>query len=814
MRSLFGFAKDEQRKSSGVSRKDLRRPWGGGPYGLVARLGRQGEAAAAFVAEWDFEKHEVRLLDATTGSRIPEVVAERPPGEYLLGLSLDDFRQVCCLDQGALAPVRGSDTLRAALEQAVASTHGDVGVNAADARLAAELGGLGAHARTYNPLASGSWRDLLAELDALVAELARCRAERERLAELALEAVAAERESGAQAAAVRGTEQALLIAELHELERRLEEVEALRGRAAARPESPRLLPTAAVEAVMRARAALEPAELKVQELERDTVGLAPRLAAEQEKVRVAQAEVEALAAYAGLDLSGETRVRELAAALDEAAGAAVETEVPQPERDPALARFRAERGALATLAEPLRRPSILVVALTFGLALLLHGRKVRRRSEALAAALTAFGGASLAGLDARVAAEDAAAAGATALAAAREQRVLEAARRSAAIGAELAAVLGATGASPAVDLRLRARAYLEGGAHRAERDRWELALERARGELAVVREPLAELDRRRSERDGLRSRLDGELAALGIDVTDRDAAARAFDGAVAASRADQQAIVAAAAAAQALAAALARETPDAFTARVEQARTALTDDLARHGRLVDGDPGGPDALKERLALGRAAAAEARGRAIDLRSRLDQAEQGLAVPAELEERLAAAAERIARIEQATEAIRIARDELLAAAAETYREFAPRLNARLAETLPRITRGRYREALVDADLNVTVVAPETGLYVSVEQLSCGTRDQIFLVQRLELACLLDTTAGAAPLLLDDPFAHFDLPRLRLGVALLAEIAEARQVILFTEDTRVVDLARAADPAVTVVELEPPPDGDGAP
>ena len=813
VRSLYGFAAGERRKKGDGSEKDARRPWTGGAYGLVARLGRRGEAEPAFIADWDFEKHSVRLLDAATGSPIPEVVAERPPGEYLLGLSLEDFRQVCCLDQAALGSVQRSDTLRVALEQAVSSAQGDIGVNAADTRLAGALGVLGTHARTYKPLAGGKWRELLDEHAALTGELAGCRTQRERLAVAAVEAAAAERESDGQAAAVRRAEQALLLAGLQELEQRLGDVETLRDRAAARPESPRVLPATAVEAVTGARAALGPAELKVQELERAAAGLAERLVAEQETVRAAQAAAEELAAYAALDPSAETRVRELGAALVESAGAAAEPAVTQPERDPALAQFRSERDAIAALAAPLRRPSIIVVVLTFGLALLLHGRKVRRRSEQLSAALAAFGGGSLADLDARVAAEEMAAAGAAALAAARDRRLLEAVRRSAAIETELAGALDAAGAAPADNLRLRARAYLEGCAHRADRDRRELALERALAGLATVREPLAELDRRRGERDALRGRLDGELAVLGIATADREAAARAFDAAVAASRADEHAIADADAAAQALTAALAGESPAAFTARVEQARAALAGDLARHGPLVEGDPGSADVLKERLTLARASATEASGRAIDLRSRLAQAEQGLAVPAELEERLADGEERIARIEQATAAIRIARDELRAAAEKTYREFAPHLNARLAESLPRITRGRYREALVDADLNVTVVAPETGQYVSVEQLSRGTRDQIFLVQRLELARLLDTTAGAAPLLLDDPFAHFDLPRLRLGLALLAEIAEARQVILFTEDTRVVDFARAADPAVTVVELEAPPDGNGA-
>ncbi|MGA2321647.1 MAG: hypothetical protein ABSG95_13035 [Solirubrobacteraceae bacterium] len=43
--------------------------------------------------------------------------------------------------------------------------------------------------------------------------------------------------------------------------------------------------------------------------------------------------------------------------------------------------------------------------------------------------------------------------------------------------------------------------------------------------------------------------------------------------------------------------------------------------------------------------------------------------------------------------------------------------------------------------------------------------------------------DRTAGRAPLLLDGHFAHFAAERLRLGVELIAEVTECREVILFT-------------------------------
>jgi uncharacterized protein YhaN len=70
------------------------------------------------------------------------------------------------------------------------------------------------------------------------------------------------------------------------------------------------------------------------------------------------------------------------------------------------------------------------------------------------------------------------------------------------------------------------------------------------------------------------------------------------------------------------------------------------------------------------------------------------------------------------------------------------------------------------------------------------------------------LLAPTKGPAPLLLDDPFAHYDLTRLGYGLEILAETAEERQVILFSEDPRVGPLAAELCPACRVLELAAPP------
>jgi uncharacterized protein YhaN len=161
-------------------------------------------------------------------------------------------------------------------------------------------------------------------------------------------------------------------------------------------------------------------------------------------------------------------------------------------------------------------------------------------------------------------------------------------------------------------------------------------------------------------------------------------------------------------------------------------------------------------------------------------------------AALRERLDAAEERVARLQHVDRVLRLAETELAEAAAETYRDFAPLLNASLEAGIARVTGGRYVHAFVDEDLRVRLEAPETGAEVDLDQLSVGTQKQAYLVQRLELVRLLCPGNESLPVLLDDPFAHFDADRLERTLAWLAEAATERQVIVFATQRRVTELA----------------------
>lgn len=361
------------------------------------------------------------------------------------------------------------------------------------------------------------------------------------------------------------------------------------------------------------------------------------------------------------------------------------------------------------------------------------------------------------------------------------------AREQAEAESRLRAALERAGAAEAPDLAGRAAAYLAACDRGRERAAVAGELAQVEGELAVAAGPERALDRAREERDRLARELDALCAAAGVAV---DEVERLRAEAERARRAET--------AAEALRALLGTDTPVDLERRVATVEARLGEHEREHGA-----PAGPVADPE------GAAEELRAleaRISRLEGEIAEAERGLPAPAELEERVQEAEERLARLELLRDAVKVARETLAEAARVTHRAFAPHLNEALARALPRITAGRYKEALVAEDLTVKVRAPETDAFVHPSQLSRATQDGIYLVQRLEIVRLLDPTLGAAPLLLDDPFARFDRRRLRLGLELLADIARDRQVICFSEDPAVEALAAEVCPGLHRIRLDP--------
>jgi uncharacterized protein YhaN len=304
------------------------------------------------------------------------------------------------------------------------------------------------------------------------------------------------------------------------------------------------------------------------------------------------------------------------------------------------------------------------------------------------------------------------------------------------------------------------------------------ALEAVPRELALARQSLAQL--------------------LGVepDPAAVEAALAAYDRTAAAYAGHTQAEHRQALAETELRSLLGDATLDELTTRLVEVEATLNGHRNAPGADRDPDDVGRELERVRRERERATLA---GEAVA--ARVDERLRTLPDVAALTEQLGDARERVERLRRIDAVLRLAEAELAEAAAETYRDFAPRLNAALQTRLARVTQGRYATAFVGDDLTVRVEAPETGAPIDLDQTSVGTQKLAYLVQRLELVALIAPSAEPLPVLLDDPFAHLDRRRLSDALELLAELAGERQLIVFTTQQDAVD---RVPPEASTLEL----------
>ena len=137
-------------------------------------------------------------------------------------------------------------------------------------------------------------------------------------------------------------------------------------------------------------------------------------------------------------------------------------------------------------------------------------------------------------------------------------------------------------------------------------------------------------------------------------------------------------------------------------------------------------------------------------------------------------------RIERLEETYKALELAQNALSTATSELQRRFAPRIAKRAQELFGKFTDGRYQKVMLAEDLSVHVSAEQETTMRAAQWRSDGTVDQLYLALRLAVA---EELTPAAPLVLDDAMVRFDDDRLATALHILQEMAEDKQVILFT-------------------------------
>jgi len=145
-------------------------------------------------------------------------------------------------------------------------------------------------------------------------------------------------------------------------------------------------------------------------------------------------------------------------------------------------------------------------------------------------------------------------------------------------------------------------------------------------------------------------------------------------------------------------------------------------------------------------------------------------------------------------------KILRDQI-----ERYRrENQGPLVKRASEHFCALTLGSFEGLMTDfneRDEPVLVGIRSGGELVTVEGMSSGTRDQLYLALRLASLEKYMESAEPMPFIVDDVLVDFDDARSQAALNALAELAERAQVILFTHHSQVVEQAKRLPRSVQV-------------
>ncbi|WP_027007149.1 AAA family ATPase [Conexibacter woesei] len=220
-----------------------------------------------------------------------------------------------------------------------------------------------------------------------------------------------------------------------------------------------------------------------------------------------------------------------------------------------------------------------------------------------------------------------------------------------------------------------------------------------------------------------------------------------------------------------------------------------------------------DDLRSRIARERDArdeAAAAVTRAQDELARLERSDEAAALRQEsatLEAEIRAVAERYARA-------RLAQKVLRDAIASYRSAHEGPLLSRANELFPALTCERFARLETDVDdrdEDVLIAITADGSRRRVEELSDGTREQLFLALRLAAIERHVTTSEPVPVLFDDVLLESDDDRARRILTALASLAESTQVIVLTHHRHLISLAASTIPAssldlITLAERQP--------
>ena len=161
------------------------------------------------------------------------------------------------------------------------------------------------------------------------------------------------------------------------------------------------------------------------------------------------------------------------------------------------------------------------------------------------------------------------------------------------------------------------------------------------------------------------------------------------------------------------------------------------------------------------------------------------------------------EELARQQAEYDALRLSLDALQAANTTLQNRFSPELGRRAAEIFVDMTGSTWSHILLDREFHLSAESGSDPTRRSVQLLSAGTADQLYLAVRLAICEMILPPEQNPPLILDDALLTFDDARLTTTLDYLTRLGAQRQILLFTCQGREAALLRGR-PGVHITNL----------
>jgi len=161
------------------------------------------------------------------------------------------------------------------------------------------------------------------------------------------------------------------------------------------------------------------------------------------------------------------------------------------------------------------------------------------------------------------------------------------------------------------------------------------------------------------------------------------------------------------------------------------------------------------------------------------------------------------EELVRQQAEYDALRLSLDALQTANTTLQNRFSPELGRRAAEIFADMTGSTWSHILLDREFHLSAESGSDPTRRSVQLLSAGTADQLYLAVRLAICEMILLPEQNPPLILDDALLTFDDARLSTTLDYLTRLGAQRQILLFTCQGREAALLRGR-PGVHITNL----------